>query len=92
MRKTMKTYHVEGVLTLANGVEICEKYEIETHLGETEAIEYWFEKLEVQPGMTEEKFAYITENIVTEKWHIDMWEDEGDWQEENYTDSVLRSI
>jgi hypothetical protein len=88
----MNTYEVEGVLTLTNGMEICEKYEIETNGGETEAIEYWFEKLEAQPTMTEEKFAYITENIVSQKWHIDMCEDEGNWQEENYTDSVLRSI
>jgi hypothetical protein len=41
--------------------------------------------------MTEEKYAYIVENIVTETWHIDMTEDEGDWQEENYTDAVLRN-
>jgi hypothetical protein len=92
MRQTMKTYEVEGVLTLANGVEICEKFTVETYGDETSAKEYWFEKLADQPTMTEEKFAYITENIVTETWHIDMWEDEGDWQEENYTDAVLRGI
>jgi hypothetical protein len=92
MRQTMKTYEVEGVLILRNGVEICEKFTVETYGDETSAKEYWFEALADKITMTEEKFIYITENIVTETWHIDMWEDEGDWQEENYTDAVLRGI
>jgi hypothetical protein len=88
----MKTYEVEGVLILRNGVEICEKFTVETYGDETSAKEYWFEALADKITMTEEKFTYITENIVTETWHIDMTEDEGDWQEENYTDAVLRGI